>query len=203
MRYLSLLLGCCFLLTLAPGATAQTIRKGRPAEKRQPEFSDPQRIAFTPFGFVIAYGEVNPAIGLSYEYIVNRQNGLSVYVPFVFGYSGPDQSTSFGYGSVVHTSFHAAPGVRFHTGGANSTRDFATGLGVLIGNMHFRPTADYNNYTPAPYNWGMAGLVCDNSFNATRGHFMFGFDARVGYLAERREGTQFFLVIGMHFGGKF
>lgn len=177
---------------------ATTTRK-----KTEPLFSDPQRITFTPFGFVIAYDEVNPAIGLAYEYIVSRKTGMSVYLPFAFGYAGPDQSTGYGYGNVVHTSFHAAPGLRFHTGGANSNRDFATGLGVLLGDMHFHPTADYNGYTQPVYDWSMAGLVCDNSFNATRGHFMFGFDARIGYLAERQAGTQFFLALGMHFGGKF
>lgn len=193
------------LLILCAGAGFAQRSPVRKTDTRETLFTDPHRVTFTPFSVVTAYGEANPGIGLSYEYILGKTSGFSLYLPVAYGFQGPDQEYGYGggYGRTIHTSFHAAPGVRFHTGEHGSRIDFATGLGVLVGNMHFRPTADYNGYTAQPYNYGLVGFVTDNSLNICRGHFMFGFDARIGIVGERNDLTQLFLSIGMHFGGKF
>ncbi len=73
--------------------------------------------------------------------------------------------------------------------------------------MHFQPYNDYyggSQINAEPFNYGLLGIIADNSINFYRGHFQFGFDVRVGALAEvRDDDSRFFIHFGMHFGGKF
>ena len=161
-------------------------------------------ITFTPFCGIVAYKQFNPGVGFDYEYIIDKERGIGIHIPFALGYAGPDQS-DFGTGNYKHTSVYVAPGVRFHSSDGRGMVDFATGPSILVGNMHFTPQANYYNpgIVGEAFNYSMVGLVVDNSINFQRKHFMFGFDVRVGTLLEKQEDTKFFLHFGMHFGGKF
>lgn len=163
---------------------------------------------FMPFGGVVAYGKANPTIGFDYEYIFKGESRIGLHLPIVLGYQGPEQGGSFYYGSgYKYTTYYAAPGVRFHAqlgGGKNA--ELVTGPAIILGNMHFRPY-DYYYGTGGPvgqpFDYSLTGIMADNSINFYHGHFVFGFDARVGSLIEVRDGTRFFMHIGMHFGGVF
>jgi hypothetical protein len=166
-------------------------------------------VSFSPICGIVAYDRFNPGFGLEYEYIVSKEAGIGIRVPFAFGYNGPDDAFVVYNGNAVsyrHTSLYAAPGVRFHAPIRRGAGEFATGPGIILGNMHFSPY-DYYGSTggalPASYDYGMTGIMADNSLNFYRGHFMFGFDVRVGYLFEVQNDTRYFMHFGIHFGGKF
>lgn len=165
-------------------------------------------LSLTPICGMVTYGKLNPGLGFEYEYIFNQEAGIGLRLPIAFGYTGPEQDFNSYYGGYYkHTTFYAAPGIRFHApvgGGKNA--EFATGPAILLGNMHFRPSNDdYGSptITAEPFNYGLLGIMADNSINFYRGHFQFGFDVRVGALAEVRDDSRFFIHFGMHFGGKF
>lgn len=188
------------LLLLSAPAFSQS--KSRGAKSDGLPFT--HSLSLTPFSGMVTYGQFNPGAGFDYEYIFNKEAGIGVHLPVMVGFSGPEQDDFFYGGSYRHTVAYAAPGIRFHTGRRGGHVDFATGPSVLIGNMHFRPTDNY--YSPAglnPFNYGMLGIMADNSLNFYRGHFAFGLDLRVGSMLERQEGTRFFIHFGMHFGGIF
>ncbi len=195
----NLLLLICLLS--ATGASAQS---GRTLPGKSNALDFRHSVAFTPFSGIVAYGEINPGIGFDYEYIISPEHGIGLYFPFAFGFPGPEG----GFGDEQHTTAYAAPGVRFHTARRGSNVDFATGPGLLIGNMHVRPNDNYY-YGPypgiarAPYDYGMLGLVVNNSLNFYRKHFQFGFDVRTGAMLEQERDTRFFIHFGMHFGGIF
>jgi hypothetical protein len=189
----------CLMMLCAPSFA----QSGRSAKSSDPM---PYRhsLNFTPFGFTVTYKEFNPAAGISYEYMIDPEAGISFNLPVTLGYVGPEQSDFYYSQSYRHTVFFAAPGVRFHTGRRRSAVDFATGPSIIAGNMSFRPTDSY--YGPASgeaFNYGLLGLSADNSLNFYRNHFAFGFDLRVGTMFEERRDTRFFLNFGMHFGGIF
>jgi hypothetical protein len=194
-----------FILLLATSASAQAQHRPGPDRMDWEGGADGRHIlSFTPFCGIVAYDQFNPGVGLDYEYIFDKERGIGFHVPFALGYTGPEQD-AFGNGYYKHTSYYAAPGIRFHTSDGRGMVDFATGPSVLVGNIHFSPVEQYSTpgFVRDPYNYSMVGLVVDNSLNFQRKHFLFGFDVRVGSLIERQENTRFFLHFGMHFGGKF
>jgi len=198
------LLLACMLLLCAP-AFAQPERRARKSDALDFRHS----ISFTPISGIVAYKELNPAAGLTYEYIISREAGIGINIPIMLGYAGPERAY-LNNTQYKHSVIYAAPGIRFHTGRRNSTVDFATGPAVLIGNQHFSPDdsyyygGTYPNYNNGPaFNRTMVGLVADNSLNFYRSHFNFGFDVRVGTMLERQQDTRFFIHFGMHFGGIF
>jgi len=195
MRYLSL----CLLLLTTTSLCAQPVRNSS-----KKTYADEYRhsVTFTPFSGIVTYGYLNPGIGFDYEYMISPENGIGLHIPFAFGFAGPEQDF---YDEYQHTTAYAAPGIRFHTGQGRSDVDFATGPSVLVGNIHFRPTENYNNpgIIRDPYDYSMVGFVVDNSLNLSRRHFQFGFDVRVGTLLEMQQDSRFFIHFGMHFGGRF
>ncbi len=165
-------------------------------------------VAFMPFGGMVAYNAANPTIGFEYEYIFNREAGIGLRLPVALGYVGPEQGGNYYSGnSYKHTAFYAAPGIRFHAPfGGSKNAEFCTGPALLLGNIHFRPYNDYytgSGSLSSPFDYGLTGIIADNSLNFYRRHFIFGFDVRVGTLVETHESSRFFMHIGMHFGGKF
>ncbi len=161
-------------------------------------------VSFTPFCFTVAYTEFNPGLGFDYEYILSREAGIGLHIPVVLGYEGPEQN-DFGSSEYRHTTFYSAPGVRFHAPiGGGKHAEFITGPGVILGNIHFRPSNDYySTYPRDPYNYSLTGLIADNTINFYNRHFLFGLDLRVGSVFEEHEDTRFFIHFGMHFGGRF
>lgn len=196
MRYLYTLI----LLLAASSLSAQPGRRAKPASDA---LQDRHIATFTPFGFSVAYDRFNPVAGFDYEYIISQEYGIGVHIPIVVGYTGPEQGYNNGYN---HSVLYTAPGIRFHTARRNSSVDFVTGPSLLLGNMHFKPNDDYYynpGFTRSSYDYGMVGIVADNSLNFYRNHFAFGFDVRVGALMEERNSSRFFFHLGMHFGGIF
>jgi hypothetical protein len=193
------------LITLMVLGTMSLHAQTNRTKKGKPDLAIDARhiVNFSPVGFVVAYGQPNPAISFDYEYVFNQEAGIGVRLPFALGYEGPDQS--FNSGSHKHTTVYAAPGIRFHAPIGRSRRaEFATGPSIILGNVHFRPYDNYSGsiYTP-PFNYGLTGFAADNSLNIYNRHFCFGFDLRIGSMVEVHEGTRFFIHAGMHFGGKF
>jgi hypothetical protein len=190
MRYLLVV----FLLLSTATVEAQSRHKAAAPDARH-------IATFTPFGFVVAYDQFNPCIGLDYEYIVSTEKGIGLHLPLVFGFEGPEQDGFYNGGSYKHTTLYAAPGVRFHAPFGHGRAEFITGPAVVLGNTHFRPYQTYNG--EQPFDYGIAGLVADNTLNIYNGHLVFGVDVRVGTTLEEHESSRFFLHIGMHIGGKF
>ena len=54
---------------------------------------------------------------------------------------------------------------------------------------------------PADYSYEMMGLALDNSINFIRNHFIFGFNVKLGWMAEEHENSHYFMQFGMRFGG--
>lgn len=198
MRYI-LLLGALITSLSVYGQSKSTY-----GNRKKAEHYDRHIASFTPFSGNVSYKKFNPGAGIDYEYLISPENGIGVHIPIIIGYAGPDQS-DFGFNEYRHTSIHAAPGIRFHTGRQNSEVDFITGPSLLIGNLHFKPTDD--NFNPTiqrdPYDYGMLGLMADNTLNFYRRHFVFGIDVRLGAMFEEQDDTRFFIHFGIHFGGKF
>ncbi len=72
-------------------------------------------LSLTPICGMVTYGKFNPGLGFEYEYIVNQDAGIGLRLPFAFGYAGPEQGFNYYNGNdYKHTTFYAAPGVRFH-----------------------------------------------------------------------------------------
>jgi hypothetical protein len=164
--------------------------------------NDDRHIAtFTPFGFIVAYEQFNPCIGLDYEYILSKEKGIGLHLPLAFGYEGPEQDGFYSSRNYKHTTIYAAPGIRFHAPFGRGRAEFITGPAVILGNTHFRPGDTY--YGDQPFDYGIAGLIADNTLNIYNNHFVFGIDVRVGTMAEVHEDSRFFLHIGLHFGGRF
>ena len=189
MRYLLVVL----LLLSAASLRAQKSRAGSASDDRH-------IVTFTPFGFIVSYKQFNPCIGFDYEYMLSKDKGIGLHLPFAFGYEGPEQNDFYSSRSYRHTTLYAAPGIRFHAPFGGHA-EFITGPGILLGNTHFEPYDTY--YGDKPFDYGVAGLIADNTLNIYNRHFVFGFDVRVGTMVEQREDTRFFLHIGMHFGGRF
>ena len=191
MRYLPFFL---FLL-ISTSLSAQSVSK---SSKNAGALEYQHTVAFTPFSGIVAYGEFNPGIGFAYEYMISPENGIGLHIPFAFGFVGPEQDYNYGF---RHTSYYAAPGIRFHTGNKGTDNvDFATGPAILIGNMHFQPA---DGLIQDPYDYNMFGFMADNSLNFNRGHFQFGLDVGVGALLDEYRDSRFFIHFGMHFGGRF
>jgi len=197
MRYL-------LLLTFLLGTTASFASHKHKKDNKVYDYGSNQVVTLTPFSGVVSYGYFNPAVGLDWEYIVSRKLGLGIHVPVMYGFIGPEQSDYNGNSSNQHSSIFTAPGIRFHTGTKDGTVDFSTGPSLLYGNLHFNPTMDYNGQqiTDAR-NVQLFGLLCDNSINFTRQHFIFGFNVKVGTCFQIQESTRFFIQFGMQFGGRF
>jgi hypothetical protein len=197
----------CLLLVLLFSSTLAQAQK-RIAKGSGNMIDGHHIVSFTPICGIVAYDNFNPGFGMEYEYILSQEAGIGLRLPFAFGYSGQEQDFTYYSGSgytYKHTSVYAAPGIRFHGTFRNKNADFATGPAIILGNMHFSPYNYNGNYTvlPESYDYGMTGIMADNSLNFYRNHFMFGFDVRVGALMEVREDSRFFIHFGMHFGGIF
>jgi hypothetical protein len=197
----NILLSLLLLSSLSLHAQRTNTRREEPA-------TDIQHIAtFTPVGVVVAYGHANPVFGIDYEYIFNPEAGIGFQLPLVFGYEGPEQGDYILGNNYNHTTVFAAPGIRIHAPiGRRRHAEFITGPSVIIGNMHFRPVNGYYGSTgtvSSAFNYNLLGIAANNSLNIYKGHFVFGFDARVGTLVESHEDSRFFIQLGMHFGGKF
>lgn len=162
-------------------------------------------ISFTPVGFMVVYEQFDPCVGIDYEYIIDRERGIGLYVPLVLGYQGPEQNGILGP-SYKHWAFYAAPGLRVHSplGRSGKRKAFITGLSLLTGNMHMYHTAygasAAHNET---FNYALTGLATDNTLDFYNRHFVFGIDSRVGYVFEDHGWSRFFIHLGLHFGGRF
>ena len=173
------------------------------------EYEYQHRVTLMPVGLVIAYARANTTIGCSYEYMFDRVHGISFYLPFAYGYKGAEQQLydSHDLLSTTHTSWHFAPGVRVHTGKGQSKSDFATGPGIVLGRItaatYFR-SPSYPYYTvQIADNYGLLGLVLDNSLDYSMRHLMLGLTARIGMLAEQHDYSAFFFAAGVAVGLRY
>jgi hypothetical protein len=166
---------------------------------------DQHIVTFSPLSGMIAYDYFNPCVSLDYEYVFNREMGLGLYIPLVFGYEGPEQDAIYNTEYYKHKAVYTAPGIRFHAPIRHGRGAFTTGPGILLGTMHFRPSGDYNNggHTANPFDYSLTGIIADNSLDFYKQHFIFGLKMRTGWLFETHDGNRFFLEFGLHFGGKF
>ncbi|MEO6831327.1 MAG: hypothetical protein ABI378_03620 [Chitinophagaceae bacterium] len=196
-----LLLYALILLAIPAGA-----QKKHSTKQTAFDFGADHIITFTPIAGIVSYGNFNPGIGFDYEYIVSRKLGMGIHIPVMYGFNDVTYVDYYNNYSLKRTCFFTAPGIRFHTGKKGGKVDFATGPSVLIGNMNFRYKDD-NGYhpssAPSDYSYNMLGIVVDNSLNFTRNHFVFGFNVKVGTMADKHEDSHYFMQFGMQFGGKF